>query len=85
MEYKSYFMPQKGKTTTEALIAMLERDGYILDHFALSRGYVPSKSPYLNRYSGKFGKGYILHIPNNETSGRHKSNNYHEIAYFVEP
>jgi len=82
-KYASYFIPTKGATTTAALISMLEADGYLLDHFALSRGYVPSKSPYLASYAGKFGTGYVLHIPNNETSGSRHSNNYHEIAYFI--
>lgn len=82
-KYAHLFITKPGEYTTAQIISILEADGYILDHFAMARGYVPSKCPHLEKYAGKFGEGYTLHIPNNETSGSYHSNNYHEIAYFI--
>lgn len=82
-KYAHLFFTKPGEHTTGEIISLLEADGYILDHFAMARGYVRSKCPHLKKYAGKFGEGYILHIPNNETSRAHHSNNYHEIAYFI--
>lgn len=73
----------KGKHTTAEIMQILKDAGFVLHHFALRRGYVSSRTPYVEKYEGKFGEGWILNIPNNETSGARQSNRYHEIAYFV--
>lgn len=82
-KYAHLFFTRPGEYTTAQIISILEADGYVLDHFAMAKGYIRSKCPSLNKYSGKFGEGYVLHVPNNETSGAYHSNRYHEIAYFV--
>lgn len=48
-------------------------------HTAAARGYISRKSEgRLERYSGKFGDGYKLHLPRWDTS------NYHYIQYWIE-
>lgn len=59
----------------------LESEGYHYHHTARARGYIRSGMPSLLIYSGRFGKGWALHSPNNESSRR--SNNYHDISYYV--
>ena len=82
-DLSKYYISRKGEISTSDLLDLVKSMGYIVGHFALAKGYVPSKSPYLEKYKGRYGEGYILHIPNNETSGSRKSNRYHEIAYLV--
>lgn len=50
-------------------------------HRATSRGYRPSGSYCLEKYSGKFGTGFILRLPSNISFC--KSNHYHEIQYYT--
>lgn len=58
----------------------LINEGYIFHHEALERGYISRKEPpFLTNYTGKFGKGYKLHIP------CFNGSNFHIIQYFVFP
>lgn len=50
-------------------------------HRALQRGYQKKGEPFDEFYRGKFGTGFIKHIPNNECS---VSNNFHFIDYYIE-
>ena len=56
------------------------------DHRALQRGYFGKKqlaslpNTEVVTYSGRFGKGYIRHIPTVESFC---SNDYHAIEYYI--
>ena len=81
-ELSNYYWPKKsGAVNTEELTASLIEHGYHSLHTARAKGYIPSKGACVNVYSGKFGEGYVLHTPNNESAKR--SNRYHDIIYFV--
>lgn len=62
---------------------------YIHHHSASARGYIRAGKPQIEKYHGRFGYGYIVHHPNNlgfynsKTGKCHKSNDYHQIDYFV--
>lgn len=55
------------------------RSGYLQRHHtATARGYNHKGNEYVEEYSGRFGRGYIFHHASS------KSNNYHDITYYVE-
>ena len=63
------------------LVSRVSAEGKKQHHHALARGY---RSLWhgcrLEPYSGQFGTGYVLHVPNAlATCG----NRYHWIVYFV--
>lgn len=49
-----------------------------LHHEAWAKGYISRRSEgYVERYSGKFGKGFTIHRPSWQTT------NYHNIEYWI--
>jgi hypothetical protein len=57
---------------------MAEKTGYTLHHRALERGYISRKGTgWEETYSGKFGTGIKLHLPN------WQSTSYHIIEYWI--
>lgn len=57
-------------------------------HTASAKGYNRKKTsngkPYrVEEYDGKFGKGFIINLPNNDETGWIKSNNYYAIDYYI--
>lgn len=52
-----------------------------LHHSALARGYCRKDSARNEDYQGKFGVGYIEHVP---TKWSDCSNSYHKIRYYLE-
>lgn len=52
-------------------------------HSALCKGYLKKGCKYTEYYDGKFGVGYIEHVPNCESVLCH-NNNYHVIRYYIE-
>ena len=50
-------------------------------HRSIARDYRPSGSYCLEKYSGKFGVGFILRLPSNVSFCN--SNSYHEIQYYL--
>ena len=51
-------------------------------HSALCKGYLKKGYKSNEYYDGKFGVGYIEHVPNCETACHTK--NYHVIRYYIE-
>ena len=60
----------------------LKRVGYREHHTACSRGYCRKTFGWIERYNGRFGRGFVIHYPNNYC--RNKSSNFHTIVYIVE-
>lgn len=60
----------------------LERVGYKEHHTACCAGYCRKSYGWIDRYNGRFGRGFILHFPNSYY--RNKSNDFHTIVYMVE-
>ena len=50
-------------------------------HSALSRGYQCKDFERVDHYNGRFGRGYVRHIPN--AVNCIGTNNYHTIEYYV--
>ncbi len=47
-------------------------------HSALTRGYMSRKSAAeIHPYAGRYGQGYTVETPN------YKTNNYHNIEYYI--
>ena len=63
------------------LIEAIEAAGYTYHHTARGKGYVPSHRYFVESYKGRFGEGYIVKFPNNESAK--KSNNYFDIRYYI--
>lgn len=60
---------------------VMKNAGRAQHHHALARGYRSlSSGCHLDEYDGKFGRGYILHVPN---ALRPCGNRFHWIVYFV--
>ena len=67
--------------TREKLIELCMTSTLHFKHSALERGYQSVKEKNcVFPYIGKFGSGYVLHIP---TKHSKCSNSYHRIDYFV--
>lgn len=60
----------------------LKRLGYKEHHSASSYGYCRKTYGWIERYNGRFGRGFVLHYPN--CFYRNKSSNFHTIVYIVE-
>lgn len=62
-------------------IKQIKKAGYEYHHTACRKGYTRVKERgYGERYSGRFGTGYIVPL------GRHKlSTVYEDIAYYIKP
>ena len=60
----------------------LKRVGYKEHHTACFRGYCRRNYGWIERYNGRFGRGFLLHYPN--CYYRNISSNYHTIVYIVE-
>lgn len=56
--------------------------GHFTHHISLSRGYCKKNLGWIERYNGKFGKGYLIHYPT--TYLRPKSNALHYVAYVID-
>lgn len=50
-------------------------------HSALARGYVGVNNGYQSDYEGRYGMGFIKHIPTRQSNC---NNNYHMIEYYIE-
>lgn len=57
-------------------------DGCSLHHSAMMRGYVAKDGGFYTQYSGRFGRGYVIHWPNTHNS---YSKQYHVVEYWVKP
>lgn len=58
----------------------LYRRGYRLHHGAYARGYVsrkPNAPVRVDPYKGRFGEGFIVHLP------CYDSTQYHRITYYI--
>ena len=55
--------------------------GFPYHHRALARGYQPVNDLRVERYSGKFGSGYIFHLPTKNSFCR--GNSTHTIYYYI--
>lgn len=60
----------------------LKRVGYKEHHTACCAGYCRKSYGWIERYNGRFGRGFVLHFPNSYY--RNKSNDFHTIIYMVE-
>lgn len=60
----------------------LKRVGYKEHHTACCVGYCRKTYGWIERYNGRFGRGFVLHYPNNYCPN--KSNDFHTIVYIVE-
>ena len=69
------------RNNADELISKIEAAGYAYHHTARQKGYVPSRRYFVDTYNGRYGKGFIVKFPNNE-SERH-SNNYYDIRYYI--
>lgn len=56
------------------------KSNLIYHHSSLCRGYLRKDCGFEQPYSGRFGFGFIKHIPN---CNRKVSNNYHWIDYYI--
>ena len=59
----------------------IKRRGFVLHHKASFGTHFSKKVcyVYVTPYRGKFGNGYIIHLPSNELSGPNK----HPIFYYI--
>lgn len=56
---------------------------HYLSHTAVAIGYLARDSGYIESYKGKYGTGYIIHVPTNETAVK-GSKRYHMIEYWID-
>ena len=69
---------------TENTLKSLEKRGvYNFLHSAFAKGYVKKGQTYAERYSGRYGLGWVIHYANIGSTYPSPSNTYHRIAYFV--
>ena len=54
----------------------------VYHHSALCKGYLRNGCKYTEYYDGKFGVGYIEHVPTRESTCN--SNSYHFVRYYIE-
>jgi hypothetical protein len=69
--------------TTEELSMEVDRkkaNGYKTHHVSLSRGYYAKNDGWLEKYSGRFGKGYKVYWPNDTYGG---GGHHHIIEYLI--
>ena len=72
--------------TYKELQQLIETGKVRYDHRALQRGYYGKRElaahpdTEVDAYSGRFGRGYIRHIPTVDSS---YSNDYHVIEYYI--
>lgn len=52
-------------------------------HTAWAKGYVCKGYQYVEKYSGKFGKGYKVHCENCSDPQNERSNQYHHVKYYI--
>ena len=60
----------------------LKRVGYKEHHTACGYGYCRKTFGWIERYNGRFGRGFVIHYPNSYY--RNKCSDYHTIVYIVE-
>lgn len=72
--------------TYNEIISMCMANQMSFHHSASARGYISAKSePVVNKYNGRFGKGYTVEFPNKNGFGNKSySNNFHHIEYYIE-
>lgn len=68
--------------TPVEMINFLHKRKCHFHHEATVQGYIPQHGAYLEEYDGKFGKGYIFHLPT-RTSLEHKTTRYHGVEYWL--
>lgn len=62
----------------QAVFSILSENGFISDHRAHRNGYIsPRTKGTIEKYSGKFGNGFVIEYPNT------KGTIYHDIEYFI--
>lgn len=61
-------------------VEQMKSEGCSLHHSAWLRGYVKRKEGFYTQYSGRFGRGYVVHWPNSTGS---TTNNYHRVEYYL--
>lgn len=70
--------------TIAEVMAMVANGTHVVHHTSWRRGYVSRKTDangeygYVNNYDGRFGRGYILHLPD------YRSTMYHTVTYIIE-
>lgn len=60
---------------------ILEKSGYELSHRSTDRGYIAVNSNRVERYCGRFGRGFKLIL---SSACLAKTNRYHLVEYIIE-
>lgn len=76
---------RKMKLLDFAPVAEIIKEGAMFHHAAFRRGYRPvSCGLGIEKYEGRFGRGYIVSFPSLRMDiGRRSSNRFHVIIYYL--
>lgn len=63
-------------------VDFLKRRGCTYHHSATVQGYLARNKSYIEEYDGRYGKGYVVHIPT-KLSVEGKTTRYHGVEYWL--
>lgn len=61
----------------------IKASGAKLSHTSTLAGYISKKNYHVDAYQGRFGRGYILHLPT--AFFRYRTRRFHPVEYWIIP